>query len=69
MLIQQGGNGFPFLHRFVYTYMCTGATCNVSVQVEELPDPTLKFVCQKVTFLYVVGPRKRALTEANFIFR
>ena len=48
MSICQGGIGIPFLAPPVYEYLCSEQCTGLSVKVADLPDPTLKFVIEKV---------------------
>ena len=48
MSIVQGGSGFPFLAPPVYSYLSTGKCNNIDWQLEDVPDPTLKFAVEKV---------------------
>ncbi len=48
MSITQGGSGLPCLAEAVYTYFRTGQSTGISVTNEEIPDPTLRFICEKV---------------------
>ena len=49
MSVIQGGSGFPFLSEPVYSYLCTGKTTSVTVPTVNIPDPTLQFLCEKVS--------------------
>ena len=48
----QGGSGLPFLAVPVYDYLCTGKNTGIVVSSDEIPDPTLRFVVDKVGHLY-----------------
>jgi len=48
MSVVQGGCGLPCLAEPVYEYICSGKCTNLDVDNEEIPDPDLKFVIQKV---------------------
>ena len=48
MSICQGGSGLPFLAEPVYKYVCTGELGEIDIAAEDIPDPSLKFVIQKV---------------------
>ena len=51
MSVAQGGSGFPFLAEPVYKYLCTGECTGIQLSNEDAPDPTLKFVLEKVSDL------------------
>lgn len=46
MSITQGGHGFPFLARAVYSYISTGQYTTPAET--DIPDDTLKFAVNKV---------------------
>lgn len=48
MSISQGGIGIPFLAPPVYDYICSELCTGLSMESADLPDPTLKFVIEKV---------------------
>lgn len=48
--ITQGGSGFPFLDEVVYNYLCTGKTTDIYLSNENIPDPMLCYVCEKVSY-------------------
>ena len=50
----QGGIGIPFLAAPVYEYLCSEQCVGLSIKVADLPDPTLKFVIEKVHRLLMV---------------
>ena len=50
MSVVQGGCGLHCLAESVYKYICSGKCTNLDVDNEEIPDPDLKFVIQKVTY-------------------
>lgn len=54
MSITQGGSGFPFLAAPVYKYLCTGEYMNINLTNSEIPDPTLRFVLDKVSISAVI---------------
>lgn len=49
MSIIQGGSGFPFLAKPVYSYISRGKYTNIEIMVDDIPDPALKFAVEKVT--------------------
>ena len=48
MSVCQGGSGLPFLAEPVYNYLCTGELREIEITTEDIPDPSLQFVIQKV---------------------
>lgn len=48
MSIAQGGNGFPFLSKVVYSYITSGKYTNIDIDLNDIPDPTLQFALVKV---------------------
>ena len=46
--IIHGGNGWPFLAHPVFEYLVTGAYNCISVPTNEIPDPILHHVIEKV---------------------
>ena len=53
MSIIQGGNGFPFLSKPVYSYISCGKYTNIEIMLEDIPDPALKFAVEKVASITV----------------
>ena len=49
MSITQGGHGFPFLARVVYSYISTGQFTTPAES--DIPDGTLKFAVTKVAIV------------------
>ena len=43
----------PFMAPCVFNYICTGRLTSVDVPLEHIPDPTLKFILEKVDTMYV----------------
>ena len=53
MSITQGGHGFPFLARAVYSYISTGEY--ITPAETDIPDGTLKFAVKKVLYIAVAS--------------
>lgn len=59
MSVVQGGHGFPFLAPPVYEYLVSGKCTGITVESGDVPDHTLQFVLNKVSFrlqIRSVGP-------------
>ena len=50
MSICQGGNGFPFFAEQIYQYFVSGKCTGVDIDTLDIPDYTLQFVLEKVSF-------------------
>lgn len=47
----QGGSGIPFLASSVLDYFSCGKCTGINVNMDDIPDPSLQIVLQKVTDL------------------
>ena len=47
-ICQDGGIGIPFLALPVCEYLCNEQCTGLSMELADLPDPTLKFVIENV---------------------
>ena len=63
MSVAQGGSGFPFLAEPVFDYLCTGRCTGISINIPNIPDPTLQFVVHKV---YMINTKISVLEEAQY---
>ena len=54
MSVRQGGPGFPFLHPHVYMYLCTNVWSPVPVNVEDLPQQSLKVLIDEVCCMFIM---------------
>ena len=66
MSILQGGSGFPFLVQPVYRYLCCGEGTNITVSSDEIPDPTQKFVIDKVQFAFLLTSIKTIISGGTY---
>ena len=54
MSVMQGGCGLPFLARPIFDYLVRGQYKGISVPVSQIPDPTLRFIIEKVGIKFLV---------------
>ena len=51
MSLVQKGSGFPFFVPCVYAYLIGTDVCSITVGQDEIPDPEVKEVLQKVNLV------------------
>ena len=48
--LMQGGSGYPFFAPSVYDYICGIDVCSITVGPDEIPNPDITEMLQKVKY-------------------